>query len=353
MPPDHYQGGPEVGAPNQKALFERKFEDEAFISRILSTVYESSFHTDDYPFVRVRLTFDDGTLITASSKSQQPYMLPWSIEIRDAKLVTYNANISRALNAILPKKTVNRSRISGNGLVNILKTDIARAIEPEANFLDADNRAASALAKLREHYTLLTAEINGFHHVEYGTQWSGNQPHEENLHVTLKRADLPPSLVDALVLEYRDGKVGGVDTFLGGMNKYENLVLSVPWLVDYMRSHQKVPVRISFVHDASLGSKGLSVFVGDMHAIGKDDLAVEAKNKQSEVALFITGNTYAESYWLIFPDKRTVLWRYNGPSGLLNWKPSDFSTVECADYGVPFGGCVGAVIEASGRVAAP
>jgi hypothetical protein len=240
MPPDHYQGGPEVGAPNQKALFQRKFEDEAFMSRILSTIYKSSFHTDDYPSVRVRLTFEDGTVMTASSRSQQPYMLPWSVERPDAKFVTYNANISRVLVAILPKKTVNRSRISGDGLVDILKTDISRAIEPESNLLDAENRAASALSKLRKHYTVLSAEINGYHHVEYGTQWSENQPHEENLHVTLKKRGLPPSLVDAVVLEYGDGKIEGVDTFLGEINKYENLVLSVPWLADYMHAHEKV-----------------------------------------------------------------------------------------------------------------
>ncbi|MGB9123825.1 MAG: hypothetical protein WCE73_24635, partial [Candidatus Angelobacter sp.] len=63
----------------------------------------------------------------------------------------------------------------------------------------------------------------------------------------------------------------------------------------------------------------------------------------------ITGTTYAESYWLVFPDKHMILWRYNGPSGLLKWKPSAFQTSECADYGVPFGGCVGATIDSDGN----
>jgi hypothetical protein len=94
----------------------------------------------------------------------------------------------------------------------------------------------------------------------------------------------------------------------------------------------------------------LKVFAGDMHALGKDDLAREATLRQSEITLLITGRTYAESYWLIFPDGHMILWRYSGPSGLLRWKPADFRTSECADYGVPVGGCVGATVDPRGSL---
>jgi hypothetical protein len=259
-------------------------------------------------------------------------------------------NISRALVAILPKKSVNRSRISGEGLLDILRTAVDRALEPELNLLDADNRAGAALAELRQHYSVVESEINEFHHPEYGTEWSGNQPHETNLHATLTRHDLPPNVFDALVLEYKDGKIDGLDGFLSSVNKYESLVLSIPWLSDYIREHDKVPARISYVHNASFGDKALKVFVGDMHALGRDDLVQEVRTKQSEVTLIMTGITYAESYWLIFPDKHMILWRYNGPSGLLKWKTTDFRTAECADYGVPFGGCVGATVDSAGNL---
>jgi hypothetical protein len=45
-----------------------------------------------------------------------------------------------------------------------------------------------------------------------------------------------------------------------------------------------------------------------------------------------------------------VLWRYNGPAGLLKWKSSDFVTGDCADYGEPEGGCVGALVDPSGNL---
>jgi hypothetical protein len=260
-------------------------------------------------------------------------MLPWKIELGGATHITFNANISRALAAMLPKKTVNRPRISGEGLLDILSTAVERAIEPELNLLDADNRAPAALAELRQHYSVVESEINAFHHPEYGTEWSGNQPHETNLHAVLTRPDLPSNVSEALVLEFKDGNVHGLETFLTSVNKYERLFLSVPWLTDYIRENSRVPARISYVHNASLGDKALKVFAGDMHALGKDDLAREATLRQSEITLLITGRTYAESYWLTFPDGHMILWRYNGPSGLLRWKPADFRTSECADYG--------------------
>ena len=349
-PTSRYQGGPEVGAQNQQALYRERSEDPTFISPLLSRIYRSGFHTDDYPSVNVRLTFEDGSAVTVSSNSQQPFMLPWTVELGGATHVTYNANISRAIAAILPKKTVNRPLISGEGLLDVLRTTVEHALEPELNLVDADNRAAAALDELRKHYTVAESEINEFHHPEYGTKWSRNQPHETNLHAELTRADLPPNVTEAIVLRYKDGKVEGLDAFLSSVNKYESLFLSVPWLANYVREHEEVPARISYVHNASFGDKALMIFTGDMRALGRDDLVREATIKQSEITLLITGRRYAESYWLIFPDKHVILWRYHGPSGLLKWKPSDFRTAQCADYRVVFGGCVGATIDSEGNI---
>jgi hypothetical protein len=95
------------------------------------------------------------------------------------------------------------------------------------------------------------------------------------------------------------------------------------------------------VHDFSFGDKALRVFTNDMHAIGKDNLIEEAKTHQSEITLLITGIEHAESYWLVFPDKHMVLWRYGGPSGLLDWTQADFSANRCSEYQGVTGGCGG------------
>jgi hypothetical protein len=166
----------------------------------------------------------------------------------------------------------------------------------------------------------------------------------------LKKSDLPPNVTEALVLEYKDGNVEGLEMFLRSMQKYENSLMSIPWLTGYIREHEKIPIQISYVHNASFGEKALKVFTSDMHAIGKDNLAQQAKTDQPDITLLMAGNTYAASYWLVLPDKSAVLWRYNGPSGLLKWKPSDFPIHECGEYAEPFGGCVGATIDPQGNL---
>ena len=198
-------------------------------------------------------------------------MLPWKIELRGTTHLTFNANISRALVALLQKNAVIGSRISGEGLLVIVRTGVDRSLEPDLNLLDADYRATAALATLRQDYSVLEAEINAFHHPEYGTEWSGNQPHETNLHAVLK-SGFPPNISEALVLEYKDSKVQGVETFLESASKYENSLMSVTWLADYIREHEQVPLRISYVHNASFGDKALQIFIKDMRALGRNDL---------------------------------------------------------------------------------
>jgi len=350
-PFSRYQGGPDNRATNQQELYRKRFDDPSFVSQLLPGLFPPrAFHTDDYPGIHVQIDLADGSSATLSSHSQSPYMLPWSVTVAGTTHDTYDANISRALAAIMPKKTVNRERISGEGLTEAIKEVADRVVEPELNLLDAENRAGDALAEIRKQFTVVDAEINSFHHPEYGTEWSGNQPHETNLHATLTRQTLPTKVSDALVLESRENKADGVDGFLQSISKYESLALSVPWLSSYIQGNGKVPIRISYVHDASMGAKAMMVFAADMHAIHRDDLTQELRSQQSDTVLLIVGNTYAESYWLVLSDKRMVLWRFNGPSGLLKWNPSDFVTAECADYGEPFGGCVGATISPDGSL---
>lgn len=347
-----YQGGPQMRAPNQQALYKKKFEDPAFIAPLVNHIYTSLFHTDDYPSVEVQLTFENGSVKTLSSNSQQPFMLPWKIEQAGITHKTFNANISRALFCLLPKKAVNRDRISGEGLSRIIRESVDRALEPELSLLDSDNRAGGALTQLKQHYSVESSEINEFHSEEYGTEWSGKQPHETNLHVTLRKPSLPPGITLSLVLRYVDGKAEGVDQFLNTAARYEDLVFSVPWLNAFIKDHPKVQIRISYVHDKSFGEKAMRTFTQDMHARGRDDLVEEVRAKQSEIALLLVGMTYYESYWLVFPDKHMMMWRYQSPAGLLKWTPSDFPAGECAKYKTNFGGCSGREVTPEGVLAA-
>jgi hypothetical protein len=148
------------------------------------------------------------------------------------------------------------------------------------------------------------------------------------------------------------GKVQGVEHFLASAEKYESLALSVPWLNQYMKDNQRVPVRISYVQGRSFGEKALRTFTEDMQFRGRPDLVEQVRAQQQDIVLLIVGRTYAETYWLLFPDKHMLLWSFDGPSGLLKWTAGDFSAGECADYKTNYGGCSGREIAPDGSLAA-
>lgn len=69
---------------------------------------------DDYPGVRVRVDFLDGLKLEASTRSYYVFMIPWRVDAQDGE--TINADISRAVSALMPTKTVNRERLAGSDL---------------------------------------------------------------------------------------------------------------------------------------------------------------------------------------------------------------------------------------------
>jgi hypothetical protein len=332
-------------AQNQKELFIKSFSNSDVMNKIVPGMFRF-VRTDDYPSAGVVVTFDDGSSLSADSRAWYEFMLPWKLS-RNGE-TTYNGDISRALAALMPKKATNRERLAGQGFDAALAEMVMRYIEDDWKLLDTENKIGGVLTSIRTEFAVESAEINPYHHPEYGLKWSGKQPHETNLHAILHRADAPSNYVVGLVLQLTNNKVEGVEEFLRSSQRYESLPLSVPWLNDYIREHPRPIIRVSYVHNASFGDKAIQVFSADMHAIGKDSLVADAKAEQSQITLLIAGIQHAESYWLVFPDKHLILWRYGGPSGLLNWTRADFSANPCSEYQGVVGGCVGAVVSPDG-----
>jgi hypothetical protein len=88
-------------------------------------------------------------------------------------------------------------------------------------------------------------------------------------------------------------------------------------------------------------------FSADMHMLRKDALATEVRNVQRDVAVL---NVSYGDWWLVLPDKRMVLWRYESVSGLLGFKKAGFPLHECTDYQGVTGGCVGALVSPEGEL---
>jgi hypothetical protein len=344
---ENYAASFNDAAPNQKALYQASFTNETIIRQVVSTLF-NFVRTDDYPSVKVEMTFDDGSSASASSDSWYLFMLPWKLKRNGEEIATYNADISRAIASLMPKKSTNRSRIAGEGLEVDLAEAVMRHIEKDWKLLDVENRAGDTLATLRATYSVESADINPYHGVAYGVAWKGNQPHEENLHVILRKASFPASFSENAIFLYRDGRVSGAEDFLRSVGSYEELVLSVPWLKSLMGKYPGYKVGLLWVHDRSFSEKAMNLFADDMNAIGKSSLVDEVRTEQNKIALITI--QYGD-YWLVLPDKRMVLWRYSSRSGLLNFKPSDFPFQRCSDYNTVTGGCVGAVVLPEGTVA--
>jgi hypothetical protein len=124
-----------------------------------------------------------------------------------------------------------------------------------------------------------------------------------------------------------------------------------PWLSQYIKDNPRVAVRISYVQDYSFGGKALRTFTEDMQFRARPDLIEQVRAQQQDIVLLIVGNTYSETYWILFPDKHMLLWSFHGPSGLLKWTAADFSAGECAQYKTNYGGCSGRAVTPEGELA--
>ncbi len=333
---------------SQRALLSDTIKDPQEVARVVPALF-SYVKTDDYPGATVEVTFHDGSKLRVETHSYYPFMLPWSVQGLNEQ--TYNADISRAVANLLEKKSPNKDRLGGSTFAYELVETTKRSIEREWKLLGSQDRAGDALAALGARYDVIASDINPYHSEEYGTATYKGEPEQVNLHATLRKSSFPPGVSVALVLQQTQGKVGGIERFLANAEKYESLALSVPWLNQYMQEYPRVPIRISYVQDRSLGDKALKTFAEDMQFRDRQDLVAQVREHQDEIALLIVGNTYSETCWILFPDKHMVLWRYGGVSGLLKWSPSDFSAGECAEYKENLGGCSGREVTPDGILA--
>ena len=107
----------------KEEAFRAAFTDTWFVQNALPTLFGFE-QMDDYPSAKVMVTFEDGSAITASSRSYYLFMLPWRLGTGESTVKTYNANISRAVAALMEKGATNRERLQGEGL----STELADAV---------------------------------------------------------------------------------------------------------------------------------------------------------------------------------------------------------------------------------
>lgn len=335
---------PQEGAPNQQALFRESFMDPKTVAELLPFAFKF-WRFDDYPQLTVTVALKGGRRWVCSSDSYYPFMLPWKVDRGDEEETTYNADISRALAALMPEGSVNRNRLSDEELKDWLSDAVMTHIKEQWDLLDVENRAPESFAELRRNFEVEHARINPYRSVDYGYVGRAKGPHEENLLATLRQPSLPPNVAEDVALLFHDGRIEGVSELPDRIGPSVALALSVPWLSEYRATHPEQKMYIRFVHDRSFSDKAMQNFTADMKQLGKESLADEVARVQDKVALVFLD--YG-SDWIILPDKRMILWRHYLLASFLKWTQADFTFKRCVEYNENNGGCLGMVVSADG-----
>jgi hypothetical protein len=261
-------------------------------------------------------------------------MIPWKVRARSTVFTTFNADLSRKVANLLPLKSVNRDRLSGEFFMfRLAEAAMARMEEQWLN---------SALSVLRTQYHVERSEIT------LGQDWKNGHPQQENALFVLRRDSFPRLFRDWIVLPFRNETVHGANEFLKTAAKYEDLALSIPWLSE-IREDRSIPIDLQFVQERSFSEGALSVFAKDMSGKGRADLTKMVAAVQEDIAFIVVQGVYC----LILPDKKVILWRFHNPPGILRvlkWNREDLSSTDCATNQSIAEWCAGAIISPDGNL---
>lgn len=349
------------GKPVHQAAFELAFADPAAVDKAIPLLFQPRRCVDCDRFtqsVEISIEFDDGTRLGARASSEFPYMLPWHLQSDGKDVVAYNADISRALAALMPEKSANRSRLAGERFATQLGHILLTQEEHEVRLQEVESQTGGTLSALRSRYNVESASIGNYGDPLLRKHEDENGPDEQTLDLRLQASsDLSHNFFsDEVFLRYVNGNVVDADRFLQNAPRFEKQVLSVPWLSRFVQDQsRKVLMRLSFVGGSSFSDAEMRVFAADMHAIGQDQLIPKVEAAKGQIAALMVGYGAEESDWLILPDGHMLLWRYwqvpvYGKPSLLKWSTSPPDKKPCAKLGNNFVGCVGMEISAEGNV---
>jgi len=348
------------GKPIHQSAFELAFADPAAVDKAIPVMFQRRMCADCDRFtqsVEITIEFDDGKRVAARTSSEFPYMLPWRLQNQGKDTVAYNADISRAIAALMPEKSANRSRLAGERLATQLGHILLTQEEHEVRLQEVESQTGGTLSGLRSRYSVESASIGNYGDPVLRKPEDENAADEQTLDLHLQASsDLSHNFFsDEVFLRYVSGNVVDADKFLANAPRYEKLVLSVPWLNRFVQEQShKVRMRLSFVGGSSFSDAEMRVFAADMHAIGRDQLIPKVEAAKNQIAALMVGSGVEESDWLIFPDGHMLLWRYwqtpvYGKPSLLKWSSSPPDKKPCAKLRNNFVGCVGMEISAEGN----
>ncbi len=322
----------EKALPIQKNLYVESFKNSEIIKQTFSSLF---FFTasDYYPEITLEITDGNGNKIKIFSDSQTMLSLPWQISKNGRKIKTFNAHISHAISNLMPEKSANKRRLIGEDLKGELAKAVMDEIEDKWNLIEAEVRVPENLKEIRKNFEIQTAFI----YID--------KDNEGFFTAKLWRNDFPKNFTILLELPYNNGAVQNIDVFIRKIENYKNQIFSVKWLKNYILAHPDEDFRLNFDTEYSFGTSLEIEFYEQINSPRKQKLVEEIKKSSEQISAIQVGGKYFFSQWLVLPNKKMILFRYNYFDSLMKWKVKDFESFDC-----DIKRCVGAVISANGNI---
>jgi hypothetical protein len=304
-------------SPKQVELFKANFTDVTSAQVAFAELFKG-WHTDDYPEMSVTVDVG-GKEFGVQSSSQHPFMLPWLGT--DQARGGYNCQITQAIVALLPKRFSNKDRlVLNNSFRWELTEQIMRTVEHQWNLLDTEFKVGPEVAPVFAHFTPLKSAISNLSsiYLDGGQAWNAE----------LESNELPSNLIIGVSLRYYKKKLIGADEFLSQLPKYSNLVLSVPWLLNYLRTRSETTIELRYVDGRSLSPKAQESLTEDLRKHGKTELAnVVSQQVASSAFIEVNAGSGCWSRAIVLPTKQVLLWHFKCDS-TLGFAAKDFDTWE-------------------------
>jgi hypothetical protein len=306
-------------SPKQVELFRSHFVNLSNTQAVVDQLFRG-WHTDDYPKMLVTVNYG-GREFSIQSDSQNAFMLPWSGT--DSPRGGYSCKISQTIAALVPKGFTNRNRlVLGNEFRSNLTERVMYSIRDEWNMLDTEYKVGPAVAPIFAQFTPLKSEISNLSSVDLdgGEAWNAE----------LSSTELPKNLLIGVSLSFSKKELKGVDTLLTQVPKYTKLVLSVPWLHEYLKDHPDTKIELRYVNGSSLSPKALKDLTEDLRKHDKTELANKVSQQASESSFVEINNGASASSlgcWsraIVLPSREVLLWHFQCDS-VLGFPAKDFN----------------------------
>jgi hypothetical protein len=300
---------------NQKDLIMKNYGDIGFIKKILQEQYvpERTHWTDDYPGFWLTINYTD-SMVTISSDSQLPFMLPIKIKGNTINGATYNARLSLAISNLLPDNFVIKDRINGAGLPKYIYERVTFLLRDELSMLNSKNKIGDTLSVIEKNFIVKSSEITTIGSIDL---------HFENVwNSTLIPKQYPSNLVVGLSISYKDDRLGSMEQFYSKIDTILRFILDIPWLANVLKN-EKNEVEIRFVNGKSMSDYAQGSFIKDLQNNHKNSILQEINGKLDDSIFITISNNRNYMRCIVLLNTDTVLWHYKG-KGILLWDEGAF-----------------------------